>query len=267
MKKYFGIAILSIFLISCSSTYFYSKLKTETPEIFQVDNGDFVFENDSLWIAHSFNGEDAPILITVYNKMDKPLYVDWGKSALIVQDEATTYHKNVGQINSSANTTSYDYGYVSDSYSDIQGSISYPDNISFIPPRTKVSKSSLRLNLDIRDMEEIYQTDSIKQKNRSKSVKRVEFTPENSPLRFTSYLTVYTQPNSPMVFEQDFYMSVLTKAKGLSPKDLPKESMQRGDLFYVVKPADNTAVGVLLGITIIAGATYLDVKTSNNNTY
>lgn len=264
MKQRLTILILSVFLVSCSSTYFYSRVNTEMPDVFQVENGDFVFENDSLWIAHSFNGEDAPILITVYNKMDTPLYIDWAKSALIVQDESTSYYKNVGQINSTTNASGYNYGFVTDFYSETKGNVAYPENISFIPPRTKVSKTKLRLNLDIRDMEQIYQTDSIKKRNKSKSVKRANFTPENSPLKFTSYLTLFSRPENPMVYEQDFYMSSLIKTNEIRPKDLPKESLNSGDMFYVVKYADNSAAEVLLGITIIAGAAYLDAKLDNN---
>ena len=55
------------------------------------ERGDFVQENDTVRISYRFWGENAPVTITIYNKLDEPLYVDWGRSALIIDDVATTY--------------------------------------------------------------------------------------------------------------------------------------------------------------------------------
>ncbi|MDU1889887.1 MAG: hypothetical protein E6767_04290 [Dysgonomonas sp.] len=76
MKNFVCIILSVLFLSSCGSTYFYSTLNTSNEYVEKVDNGDFLLETDSLWIAYCYNGESAPVRITVFNKLDRPLYVD-----------------------------------------------------------------------------------------------------------------------------------------------------------------------------------------------
>lgn len=96
MKKIMTLMLIFVCVLitsSCTSTYFYSSLNVMEEEVVKVDNGDFLFENDSLWIAHCFKGEDAPIQITIFNKLDVPLYVDWSRSALILNNTPYPYSK------------------------------------------------------------------------------------------------------------------------------------------------------------------------------
>ena len=83
MRQLTILLVAVIGFVSCQSTYFFSSLKTTDRYMEKVENGDFLLENDSLWIAYCFKGENAPIRITVFNKMTKPLYVDWAQSALV----------------------------------------------------------------------------------------------------------------------------------------------------------------------------------------
>ncbi|SHF15900.1 hypothetical protein [Dysgonomonas macrotermitis] len=273
MKKIFAaILLIPLLLTSCSSTYFFSVLNTGTPYTEKVDNGDFVFENDSLWIAHCFNGENAPIQITVYNKLDTPLYVDWGKSALIVQDQAVSYAGKASRISISTSSETYHYPFSSSSetQSISIGSIgATPSNVDFIPPRTKVSNATLSLNLSLKDVEKLsYKNAKMGNKHQeSIDVKRANFTPEDTPFSFTSYITVYAVPEKPMVFEQDFYISSLIKTNAMSPKNLPGDMSQRGDMFFIEKPANNTGWAILLGATVVAGAAILETKAGNNYYY
>ncbi|TFD97457.1 hypothetical protein E2605_07250 [Dysgonomonas capnocytophagoides] len=267
MKKLILLATLPFLLSSCASTYFYSYLNTETPTTTKVENGDFVFENDSLWIAHSFNGENAPIQITVYNKLNVPMYVDWGRSALIIQDQAISYIGNVMQFQGSSNT--YTNGY-DRAISDISGKMSLPSNVTFIPPKTKVSNSNLNLNFGIESMNrQPYRSTYMGNKlSERKTVKRADFSPQEAPFKFTSYVTIYTIPDKPQSYEQDFYISSLIKTNAISPKNLPGDMSARGDIFYIEKPANNTGWEVLLGASIIAGAAVLNAKTNyGSNTY
>lgn len=267
MKKLILLAALPFLLSSCASTYFYSYLNTETPTTTKVENGDFVFENDSLWIAHSFNGENAPIQITVYNKLNVPMYVDWGRSALIIQDQAISYEGNVMRFEGSANT------YLNSpdrAISDMTGMMSLPSNVSFIPPRTKVSNSNLNLNFGLQSIiRQPYRDAHMGNKlGEKRSVKRSDFSAEDAPFKFTSYVTIYTSPDKPQSYEQDFYIASLIKTNAIAPRELPGDMSTRGDMFYIEKPANNTGWEVLLGASIIAGAAVLNAKTNyGSNTY
>ena len=93
----FVFAALLLGLSACSS-YYYSMLNSNDPVGEKNERGDFVQENDTVRISYRFWGENAPVTITIYNKLDEPLYVDWGRSALIIDDVATTYDPKVASV-------------------------------------------------------------------------------------------------------------------------------------------------------------------------
>ena len=55
------------------------------------DYGEFVVEDDSIDVVYNFYGHNAPITVGVVNKMSKPLYVDWTKSGIMIDDTPTSY--------------------------------------------------------------------------------------------------------------------------------------------------------------------------------
>ena len=80
-------------LCSCS-TYYYSTLSSTEGLVEKDDFGDFIYENDSVKVVYSFFGYNLPIKILVINNSNQPLYVDWQRSALILNDMATNYKQN-----------------------------------------------------------------------------------------------------------------------------------------------------------------------------
>ena len=90
MKKWMFLVCLSGMLLSLSScsSYYYSTLASNDRSGRYDVNKDFVIDNDSVCIIYNFHGEDGPVLVTVQNKMDEPLFVDWQRSALTVRQPA-----------------------------------------------------------------------------------------------------------------------------------------------------------------------------------
>lgn len=270
MKQIVYLLILMAILSSCKSTYYYSILDSTSKDTEKVDNGDFLIENDSLWIAYCFKGESAPINITIFNKTDRPLYLDWNRSALIINNLAVSYAgKNINFGGRNDNTTygsGYSYGnndQFYSSYSNTQGNFSgnaeLPRNISFIPPKTMISEKTLNIQIGLDDLDKnIYKEQIMANKNSDTyRIKRANFSENDTPLRFKSYLTIFSNPDRPMIFEQEFYISNVIKTNGINPTSLPANLNDRGDWFYIEKPANNGFVNVLLGSTIIAGAAIL----------
>ena len=260
---YTATILLSLLLFSsCASTFFYTKVDTETPLLEKVENGDFLYENDSLWIAYSFRGEDAPIEITVGNKLDEPLYVDWDRSVLIL--DGTAYSYNTGKIESSLISSSV-------SYRDwiwgneiargvIEGTSTIPKHISFIPPKTMINHSSLRLaaRFDEIGKENYSNGKLVNSRGDVSKIKRINYDVEDSPLRFSSYLTIYNSKNEPIIYTSDFYISTLLKTQ-IKPEDLPDDMAERGDVFYQYKKANNTGWHILGSIAIVTTSVALDV--------
>lgn len=228
---------------SCAPIYFYSTLTSLNEDLQQTDNGDFISDSDSLLVAYWFNGENTPIYINVYNKTDKPLYVDWSRSSLIKDGQAISYQ---GRISS-----------VSD------GGQHYPwlDDQVFIPPHSRKTFYSPVLSaFQYGDLDNQYfKKDTVRMAGGyTTSVKRLDFSTKTTPLRFRSYLSFYTNnSNEPFSVEHDFYVSNLMKGQGIGSNDMKSDFGLRGDVSYTLKNSKNKAffegVGIVVGTAALVG--------------
>lgn len=246
----FVLSVVALFSLSSCSSYYYSVLESNDTIGEKNGNRDFVIENDSVFISYCFYGEDAPISITVYNKMDEPLFVDWQRSALIIDDVATSYYQEKapiqGQTESSYSGDAYRWNRnysITDGYSagSFAGEIALPKGVSFIPPKSKVESTPLRLSNFPFDQipKDQYTRQKFAKSNSSVVTVRVKkFTEEDTPLAFRSYLSLYTadQDNGKRkysTFESSFYVSQLIKTGNVSPASFDAGKKQAGDFFYV----------------------------------
>lgn len=262
-RKLFLIAsILSILLTSCTSTYFYSTLQSTNHDVEKVNNGDFLFENDSLWIAHCFKGEDAPIQITIFNKLNVPLYVDWSRSALILNQVAYSYAGSETTLTTTSRSDTYHSPYwgTSTTYTDSDINIRLPESVNVIPPQTMVSRSTLRLaaQFDEIDKNEYTKGKLALTDGTIGQMGRIKYEFDNTPLRFGSYVSVYTQPEKLQSYTTNFYVTHLIKTKA-SPKLLPSDMAERGDTFYQQKRPNNTGWEIFGVAALTAGAVAIDV--------
>lgn len=234
MKKLFFLGILLLSLTSCGSNYLYCTLKTQDSNIKQNSDGSFVLDNDSVEIVYSFNGKDAPLQISVYNKSNQPLRIDWSKSALLIKDKSISYLSNTAYFQGNTN------GYASVSGNvngQVSGKIHLPSSMDFILPKSKVSKNVVRIETNVNDFTNIkYSKVLMADKDgQTVNVSRAYFNNQDTPIKFTSYLTLYTESDKPIVYEQDFFVSSLLKTKSISPNNLPGDMGERGDFFYTKK--------------------------------
>lgn len=260
MKRFVLVSILLLSLSSCRSTYYYSVLNTDDEYVEKVGNGDFLMDSDSLWIAYCFKGEGAPIQITVFNKSNKPLYVDWERSALIIDDVAMTYAGKkidyAGDIDLVITNDRYATG-------TFDGMAPLPRDISFVPPQSMISEIPLGLNPNFEKIKKVYAGSHLQGKTgKNFKVDKAVFDENNSPLFFRSYLTVYEKPENPMTFEQSFYMSDLIKTHRLSPNGLSSEMLEKGNFFYVQKHPNMSFVEGVLGVSLFVGVVALEVITA-----
>ena len=250
--------LFAILLSSCSSTFYYSTLNTTTYYVDKVENGDFLLETDSLWIAYCFKGYDAPMQITVFNKTNQPLYVDWKRSAMIMHNLAYSYAGEAVPFMGNSRTRGYTYNPDGTySYSESSGIfdgniLMMSDRTTFIPPNSMISESPLGLHPDFHSLsKDIYKDGTVTTwSKKTQKVQTADFTFSDTPMKFKSYLTIYAVPDKPMVFEQDSYVSSAMKT-GLSPNKLGYRFTERGDLFYIERPPNNAVLyGVLVGASL-----------------
>jgi len=265
--KYIIYILSAVLLSSCSSTFYYSSLSTTSEYVEKVDNGDFLLETDSLWIAYCFKGAGAPMQITVFNKLDEPLYVDWGRSAMIIDNTAFSYAEASGDFSWDSynpDGTIYYPDSTETSYNDIR---MMSDHTSYIPPKTMISEIPFNLDPSFKNLDKkVYRNATMA--NRYQDVvetKRADFTLSDSPFKFKSYLTIYSDPDRPMVFEQDFYLASLFKT-GIKPDDMAGDMVERGDFFYIEQPSNNNALYTTLGIIAGGGLIVLGILYGDENT-
>ena len=237
MKNYLFLAVIAILLLSCSKYQINTISSTNTKK--DVNTGDFIIENDSVQIKYTFNGE-SPVRVNIVNKLDQPLYVDWKRSALIVNDQALSFAGENLEIDGDIKGESFrDWAYNIFDYRnldlDLKAQVKLPVDLSFIPPKSRVEKALIRIpEVKVKDIpKKSLVTREIATEIKTVRVKTAEFSKDDSPLTFQSYLTLFTEQDSkirPVVFRHDFYVSeaVLTTAK---PKSIGF-GKARGDYFY-----------------------------------
>lgn len=242
MNRLFYLFGLTLLFSSCS-TYYISKLNS--PDLNKnEETGVFVFENDSMRVAYNFFGENAPVTIDVYNKLDEPLYIDWQRSALIVDDQATSYMGDNFVINGHSSSFGSSYRSLDDwrtslSEGTFNGTATIPRGLTFVPTKSKITQTKLKLaNLFYEDIaDSSYRSvDLATNDGAMRKIKVRNYTKENTPLTLRSYLTMYvlddlTNKTKNMVFEQHFYVNQVSKL-GVSPANLLSYKNKRGDTFF-----------------------------------
>jgi hypothetical protein len=261
MKTYIPLSVALLLCISCSR-YQYATINGSSG-ISMNDKLEFVAENDSLRLVYNFNGVNAPINITIQNKLQKPVYIDWQRSALIVNDKAISYVPSEMKIEGGFSGSSYNYGNRGSSFSSTSGHIhamaSLPVTVDFIPPQSYLTKTPMgvtnrlienvpdsayrRVNFTITDGYAV-------------PVKAATFTETSSPLRFRSYLTLMVGDSAakPVTCEHTFYISQLI-ATSQPPQSIWLTSAYRGNQFYI---KEQTGYGrTMTGFGVIAGTALL----------
>lgn len=266
----FFLLLISLLMVSCSKYYIntISSVNIKKDEL----SGAFKQENDSLIISYSFHGQNAPVNIMVENKTDKPLYVDWSRSALILGDKAVSYQGNKVSIN--GNLSGYSYKWDKD-FSTANGAFTavakLPEGVGFIPPHSTIDKVVLYLtdtpfkllaDSAYREKEWVYP------ENGPILLKAATFDESNSPLRFRSYLTLYTSDGNsikPSAYEHQFFVSRSMKGN-LNPQKIPDYQTRRPDLFYTSKRTayGKTMTGVGIA-TVLVGIAALDAAVDDGN--
>ncbi len=209
----------------------------------------FTFENDSVKITYNFKGYNAPLEISVWNKLSEPVYIDWGKSVLIFDDNS--FSLTGDKISISGNLS----GTIHNSYQGAKGysqntinqginlSAFKPLSISFIAPKAIVKRKTIQVagqmleNIPVKNMGYSYVNHH--DGTMVTKVPTAKFNADDSPLKFKSYLTLYTSDRSDhikneMIYRKDFYVSEI-KNTSTKPDKLSYYADKKSSVFYTGK--------------------------------
>lgn len=208
------IPLILINLFSCSPVY--QVLETSSPDT-KPEKELFIFENNDVKIDFNFWSDGGSISFYIYNKLDRPIYIDWNKSHLIYNgnsyeywidsEQTKTFYSSSTSINTvtSMNTLAKTSSAVRQT-SGIESRIEIkPKKIIHIPSKSRVfvSKFSIRnnpyYNCDF-NLKSIISKTEFKTKN---------FTQEDSPINFRNYITYSVLENfdESKIIDNQFYIS------------------------------------------------------------
>jgi hypothetical protein len=270
MLKTLPIAVIVLLLASSCSTYQYGTVSSA--KMSMNEKQEFVYENDSLMLIYNFNGLNAPVNITVQNKLQVPVYIDWKKSAVIINDQAVSYVPSEMRIEGGVQSSSFNTGTRSNTTTygsgSINATVSLPPSIDFVPPQSFFTRSPMGLtNRHIENVPEsaFHRLKYMAAEGYELQVKAAVFTEETSPLRFKSYLTLMVgEPTTkPVSFEHSFFLSQLISSDQ-PPGIIWLNSMNRGNQFYISRSSSGTGAAVVLGVMTAASVALLADKLSDS---
>ena len=176
----------------------------------QNERREFVIENDSFEIRYDFESQPSAIRVSIYNKLDRPLFVDWKSSAIIHNGVPCAYWNDVSYIDlQTVERTSIVQPVT---YGSASGTIYRPPYIGFIPPDSYIVKENNSLNTSFFDK---YVRDAAA----GKVVESNQFDAASSPLRFRSFLTLSITDDFRSAFHADseFWVSEVNRDVTLRP--------------------------------------------------
>ncbi|AHM63358.1 hypothetical protein D770_25565 [Flammeovirgaceae bacterium 311] len=236
--------VCTLSMVSCMN-YQYN---TVSSNLEANENQEFYLENDSLIIKYSFYGDGGPVHISIYNKMEVPLYVDWKRSALVLNDQSHTYWQNKSSLEATEQGHQVSLTpMITSSSATISGEIRGDEATAFIAPMAYSQADMLRINLPFLDFETTEKEHRVKVNTKEglRAATRYQYAFEDSPLKFRSYLTISTDPTftQASTYESTFWVADLVQTKA-KPEDFLHEKKEQNK-FYTSK---SNGAGTFLGI-------------------
>ncbi len=256
--KYFVLIVLISALSSCTS---YRYIKLESADLSRNKDNGFTETGDSLQVNYHFYGNKGPLHLTIYNKMDKGLQVDLSRSALVVNERATSLYSGDIQMSGIMHSNSIEW---TKSISSTKGMITargnLPQSVLFIPAHAYIDITPINVTDQffdtIPDSKYVKSYYLNRDETQSKQIKTASFEQAGSPLIFKTYLTFILPEKDQKEFvkQHTFYISEIIRAP-YSPGDFAYMQSPNGDKFYVSHTkGGGVGVGIIAASALAASA-------------
>ncbi|GAB3564450.1 hypothetical protein GCM10027578_09930 [Spirosoma luteolum] len=205
MKAFLLGVVAAVMLSSCTRTVQVVTLRGNNVQ--PVEKEGLVLDNDSLTLRYNFSSERGTMNVTLLNKLDRPLYVDWKRSSLVIGNTKLDYWQDVSDVNLAMSGVSHGL-YSRYLIGSINGTISRSEPVGFMPPKTTLTKTQFILvpdgtvPLDDRKRTVKTQRSRIMDHTKPVTVNSYAFGADQSPLKFRSYLTLATDKD----FKDEFHI-------------------------------------------------------------
>jgi hypothetical protein len=160
-------------LISCKSAL----IDVESQNT-KLINGKYSFENESIKVDYNFWHKQGVMAFSIKNKLNKPLYIDWKKSAFIMNGQKLDYW-----YDSEIRNTVGIQNWVLSSYPNWISStvVRKPERVTFLPPGSQNYYAFYMIIANDETLEEIKQI--------ALYDKKLAYNEFNSPIKFSNFLT------------------------------------------------------------------------------
>lgn len=242
---------ITLLCVGCSK-YQYVMVESHLPK---NKYNKLVLENDTFSINFWFSGKNGPSMVEIYNKMKKPLYVDWAKSSFVTNEKHYPFWSDVASVNISSKSYNTPFSRPS---SQSTGTVYKAEQIGFIPPASSTKKEMNNLKNDffiLSDTTKWIDTTLMTSLGKEKG-RKASFNKKNAPLQFRFFLALSTSEDfhAPIFIDTPFWVSEImaTKAEPNMVIDKPANQFYMkgltgfGEVGYAI-------VGSILLIFIIAG--------------
>jgi len=204
MKKLIGILLL-ILLVSCTKIQLV-KINTNNAT---VDGNYYVYENSQVKIFYYFWSEGGTMSFYIYNKLNKPIYIDWKKCSFIFNNNKYNYWNNKEKFLGTSSGTKY-YNNFFNTINDntkFSGTRVKNERITFIPPKALVKNpKTFIISLNYINMKNAIKANETKTDIKNpKTIKilKKNFNDFSSPYKFRNFLTFSLSEN----FTNEFYIN------------------------------------------------------------
>lgn len=213
---------LSLFILFCSCGSYVQVFDTKT-ENTKIEDDNYVFENDSVKITYDFWREKGLLSFSIYNKLNKPIYVDWKKSSYINKGIKRNYWedsestKTVGRTSGNASRNNSLMMAFTNSINVSSSETIKPEKITFIPPKSNYIRSQFFLLpitvFKVKKYPEIIAMEKLNSSNQSINIPTKSYSKADTPLLFRNFLTLsYTEGfDKEFYVDNEFYISSVKK--------------------------------------------------------
>ncbi|MCT4588242.1 MAG: hypothetical protein N4A71_10500 [Carboxylicivirga sp.] len=256
MKKlYLNLAILfSIVLFSSCSSYQFATLKSDLEQPF---SDGFIYENDTIQLHYAFNGLNCPLQLSIYNKLNQPIYIDYNRSSLIINGETFPLNPETSSINVNYSETETELNHHSYTDGHSSGSITHNDRRGFIPPQSLLKLDNVNICNGFMETKLGSGDDQrtlVAENGQSYNVKAYDFTRENSPLLFRSFVSYKANSKEDWKYiDSNFWVSSIYQTVDTR---LPAKANQ----FFVSR---STGVGEVVGLAALTGLAIIAIDSTD----
>lgn len=220
MKKLIYGIVLATLLSSCTKEYI--QIFDTTATNATVSEGLWVYETDSIKVTYEFWASKGVMSFSVFNKLSKPIYVDWKNSAFIHNGNKLDYWADQQHTSMISYYQGYSYGgpLIAAGFAEYEGfqetsaTTTSPERTTFIPPKAYYYRSQFYLMpLEYYAMNKETATKTLESRNdkprKKTTVYEQLFDNISTPLNFRNFLSLSLTENGTDFFyvDNEFYLS------------------------------------------------------------